>query len=267
MEPSGHNIVIQRLSLLLLLFFSATCAPASAPPPAQTITVMAAASLSGAFTEIGAAFEQQQPGAEVIFNFAGSQQLAQQLAQGAPADVFASANARQMEVAVENGRVAPGTSRIFAQNRLVIIVPRDNPAALSVWQDLAKPGATLVFAAREVPAGQYSLEFLDRAGIAFSEAARGNIVSYEDNVRAVLAKVSLGEADAGVVYTSDVSGSAAEQVQRIPIPVALNPTASYPIAAIQDSPQPGLARAFVDFVLSQPGQKILAKHGFLPAEE
>jgi molybdate transport system substrate-binding protein len=138
-------------------------------------------------------------------------------------------------------------------------------------QDLAQPGLNLVLAAAEVPVGQYSLDFLDKAaqdpafGAGYEDAVRANVVSYEENVRAVLTKVVLGEADAGIVYTSDIAGEAAGQVDRLDIPDELNTIASYPIAALNDSPNAAAARAFVDFVLSPAGQGILAEHGFVPA--
>src|SRR5690606_38796711 len=139
-------------------------------------------------------FEDAYPNTAVIFNFGGSQQLAQQLGQGAPADVFAAANARQMEVAVAAGRVVSGTSHAFVHNRLVVIYPADNPAEILTLHDLAKPGLKLVLAAAEVPAGAYSLDFLDAAaataeyGTTYRETVLSNVVSYEENVRSVLSK-------------------------------------------------------------------------------
>lgn len=250
-------------------------APSGASPSAQLtgeLVVFAAASLTEAFREIGRGFEAAHPGARLTFNFAGSQQLVQQITQGAPADVFASAAPRQMEQAVDAQSVARDRARIFARNRLVVVYPHDNPRNLKSLADLAQPGVKLVLAAKEVPVGQYSLDFLDKAarepalGARFKDAVLKNVVSYEENVRAVLGKVTLGEADAGIVYTSDINGDAAARVGRIDIPDALNTVAAYPIAPLTHAKNPDLARAFVDYVRGPEGQLILTKYGFIPAQ-
>ena len=250
--------------------------PVSGTAPTQssapgTLTVFAAASLTDAFTEIGQQFEAGHPGVKVVFNLAGSQALSQQLGQGAPADVFASANTKEMKNAIAAGRIADGSQKTFAHNKLVVIYPTDNPAGLSKLEDLAKPGLKLVLAAEEVPVGKYSLEFLDKAvqdatfGATFKDDVLKNVVSYEENVKAVLTKVALGEGDAGIVYLTDISLDNAGEVSRLEIPDPLNAVAAYPIAEVSDAAQPELARAFVDLVLSAQGQAILAKHGFLAA--
>jgi len=237
----------------------------------QTLTVFAATSLTEAFTKIGQEFEAGHAGVKVEFNFAGSQQLAQQLAQGAQADVFASANQAQMDAAVSAGRVDAGTAEIFARNRLVVIYPKDNPASLTRLLDLAKPGLKLVLAAKEVPVGGYSLQFLEKAsqssdfGGYFGGNVLANVVSYEENVRAVYSKVALGEADAGIVYTSDIPKDEA-RVGSLEIPDELNVLATYPIAPLQDSPNPELAASFVEFVISPAGQAILSEYGFSSAQ-
>ncbi|MEZ4864435.1 MAG: molybdate ABC transporter substrate-binding protein [Caldilineaceae bacterium] len=266
---------------LLLFVFSLLilgCAPAAAPTTLPsgsaatgatiTLNVFAAASLTDAFGEIGANFTTAHPDVAVVFNFAGSNQLATQIGEGAPADLFASANETQMGVAIESGRIISGTQRTFARNRLVVITPHDNPARLSTLQDLAKPGVKLVFAAAAVPVGQYTLNFLDKAaadgslGADYKDAVIANAVSYEQNVRAVLTKVTLGEADAGVVYTSDVGAVAADLVQ-IMIPDSLNTIASYPIAMLSDSANPEVAQQLMDYVLAPAGQQVLARYGFI----
>jgi molybdate transport system substrate-binding protein len=267
--------------LLGAAFGLAACAPRAEIPAASpttagqpvTLTVMAAASLTGTFEELGAQFEAQHPGVRVQFSFGASQQLAQQLGQGASADVFASANTRQMEAVVAEGRVEKEAVRVFARNRLVVVVPLDNPAGLAGLEDLAQEDLKIVLAAQEVPVGQYSQDFLEKAGASgtfgegYAEKVRANVVSYEETVRAVLAKVILGEADAGMVYVSDVTGSDAEKVRQIEIPGGLNITADYPIAVVQDSGQRELAQQFVALVLSADGQAVLARRGFLPAGE
>lgn len=259
----------------------AACAPAATPalsavPPSAAVqpvdlTVFAAASLTDAYAEIKTNFEAAHPGVTVIYNFGGSNALAQQLGEGAPADVFASANSRQMEVAVESGRVAPESAQVFVRNRLVVITPADSTADVATLRDLANPGLKLILAARDVPVGQYSLDFLDKAaadasfGAVFKDAVLANVVSYEDNVRSVLTKVALGEGDAGIVYTSDIVGDPAKDVVSLEIPDALNTIATYPIAPVVDSARAELARAFIDYVLSAEGQAILENYGFLPA--
>jgi molybdate transport system substrate-binding protein len=257
--------------LAALAFVSSAGCASPAQPAAQvaprSLVVFAAASLTEAFEELAADFEVAHPGVRVVYNFAGSQQLAQQLEQGAPADVFASANGRQMQAAIDAGRVISATQQVFAANWLVVVVPSSNPAGLVGLQGLANPGLKLVLAAQEVPVGGYSLDFLRQASAApgftaaYSPTVIANVVSYEENVKAVLSKVALGEADAGIVYTSDAPPGAAG-LARIEIPDALNVVARYPIAPIVDAAQPELARQFVDHVLSAQGQAILAKHGF-----
>ncbi len=274
---------MQKICLLImglgLVFLVTACssmvrseqgAAATAGEPVP-LTVFAAASLTDAFGEIGKNFEAAHPDVKVTFNFAGSQQLAQQLGQGAEADVFASANKKQMDVAVQAGRVVSGTAQTFVRNRLVVVLPKENPAQITALPDLAKAGVKLVFADKAVPVGQYALDFLDKAttdgslGAGYKEAVLTNVVSYEENVKAVLTKVTLGEADAGIVYTSDITTAAGDKVQRIDIPDALNTIASYPIAIISNSPHAEFAAQFVNYVSTPAGQAILAKYGFIAA--
>jgi molybdate transport system substrate-binding protein len=246
-------------------------AATTAAPAGQTteLNIFAAASLTDAFKEIGMKFEAANPGAKLIFNFAGSQQLAQQIGQGAPADVFASANKKQMDMVIQSGQVISGTQRTFVRNRLVVIYPKDNPAKLNTLKDLAKPGVKLVLAAKDVPVGGYALDFLARASKlpnyteAYSPTVLANVRSYEENVKAVLSKVALGEADAGIVYTSDIALDSADKVGRLDIPDDLNTIAAYPIAPIKGSQHADLAKKFVEYVLSPAAQQILVKYGFI----
>ncbi|HLZ09084.1 MAG TPA: molybdate ABC transporter substrate-binding protein [Chloroflexota bacterium] len=254
-----------------------TAAPTT-PPPTATATqsgpgnlnVYAAASLTAAFGDIGKSFEAANPGTRVTFNFAGSSDLAAQIGKGAPADVFASANEAQMAVVVKSGQIAADAPRPFARNRLVVIYPTSNPAKLAKLQDLANPGVKVVLAAKAVPVGQYALDFLAKAnkdpsfGATYQADVVKNVVSYEQDVKAVLTKVTLGEADVGIVYTTDVTPDAASKVGRFVIPDALNTIAVYPIAAVKTSPQGDLAKKFVDYVLGTAGQMVLVKYGFIP---
>ena len=243
----------------------------SRPGDGRTLTVFAAASLTDVFQSLAAAFSEEHGDVQVIFNFAGSQQLAHQLAQDAPADVFASADAIQMEVAVFSGRVRLDNVAPFAGNRLLIAMPADNPGRVTSLQDLARSGLKLVIADEGAPIGHYTQTMLANADGApefssgFSKQVNDNIISYERNVRAVLSKVMLGEVDAGVVYWSDVMPARAETLATATIPDDVNVFAAYPIAPVADSPDPALAAAFVDFVRSPAGQEILASFGFLPA--
>ncbi len=230
----------------------------------REITVFAAASLTDAFSELAEVYQAQNEGVQVIFNFAGSSQLATQLNEGIAADVFASANAAQMQAAVDGGRIAAGTENVFVSNRLTIVVPADNPAGINTLEDLAQPGVQLILAVAGVPVREYTDEVVGAMPADFQEQFYNNLVSEEDNVRQVAAKVALGEADAGVVYTSDVTPDIADKVQQIDIPDAQNVIATYPIAPLADAPQPELAQGFIDFVLSAEGQRILSRWGFGP---
>jgi len=230
----------------------------------QEITVFAASSLTDAFTELAEAFEAQNEGIKVILNFAGSSQLATQLSEGAVADVFASANPAQLQAVVDAGRIAAGSEALFVSNRLTVIVPADNPAGITTLEDLAQPGVQLILAVEGVPVRQYTDEIVAALPAEFQAQFYGNLVSEEDNVRRVAAKIALGEADAGTVYTSDVTPDIASQVQQIPIPDAQNVVATYPIAPLADAPSSALAQTFINFVLSDAGQVILARWGFGP---
>jgi molybdate transport system substrate-binding protein len=239
---------------------------------AVVLNVFAAASLSEAFTALGAEFERSHPGVSVGFNFAGSQQLVFQMEQGANADVFASADQRWMEYAREHDLVAEASSA-FARNRLVVIVPRTNPARIGRLEDLARRGVKLVLAADAVPAGKYSREMLRNLRAApgfppeYDKRVLANVVSEEDNVKAVVAKVQLGEADAGVAYRSDVTAAVARHIRVFEIADPYNVLASYPIAVTRSTADPENARAFLELVESPLGQRVLAQYGFLPAEE
>ncbi|MCA9935436.1 MAG: molybdate ABC transporter substrate-binding protein [Anaerolineales bacterium] len=228
------------------------------------LTVFAAASLTDAFSELAQAFEAQNPGVDVITNFGGSSQLAAQLSQGAMADVFASANPAQMQAVIATGRIANDGEQPFASNHLTIIVPADNPAAITGLSDLARPGVALILAVPGVPVRAYTDEIVTAMDMPFQQGFYANLVSEEDNVRQVTAKIALGEADAGVVYTSDVTPDIASLVQLVPLSDAQNVTAVYPIAPLIDAPQPELAQAFVAFVRSEAGQAVLSRWGFGP---
>jgi molybdate transport system substrate-binding protein len=217
------------------------------------IRVFAAASLTAAFNELGPRFTAANGGTRVTFNFAGSQALATQIRQGAPADVFASADVPNLDK-VED---LVGEPRVFAGNRLAIVVEQGNPRGVDGLDDLAAGDLKVVLAAAEVPAGKYARQVLDQAGV------RVRPVSEEDDVKSVVTKVSLGEADAGIVYVTDVTAGG-DRVEGVDIPTGQNVTASYPIAVVTASEAQDEARAFVDLVRSAEGQQVLKRHGFLP---
>jgi molybdate transport system substrate-binding protein len=258
-----------RALLALAAIGAAPVAAQTGRPAPAVLTVFAAASLTDAFEELGALFQRGHPGITVRFNFAGSQQLAAQLEHGASADVFASADQRWMAEVQRQGLPA-GEPVIFAHNRLVVVLPAENPARIERLEDLARPGLKLVLAADAVPAGRYSREVLRklsrRPGFAsdYERRALANVVSEEENVKGVVAKVQLGEADAGLVYRSDVTPGIARRLRVLDIPAAANIVASYPIVALAASGHPAAARAFVELARGPDARAILAKHGLMP---
>ncbi|MBI2976889.1 MAG: molybdate ABC transporter substrate-binding protein [Chloroflexi bacterium] len=266
--PSLLSLLFSLLSLL------AACAAPSAPQSAglptaatpRTLTVFAASSLLDAFTDLGKAYEAAHPGVTVAFNFDGSASLRAQFEQGAVADVFASANQKEMDTVAAAGLVVSGAAKPFASNVLVVILPADNPGNVQTLADLARPGLRLTLAAEVVPVGSYSRQALEklnaRYGASFKEGVLANVVSDESNVKQIVAKVNLGEADAGIVYATDAR--AALTLITLAIPAEYNVTARYPMAALSAAPNPTLAADFVAFVLSPAGQTILQKWGFLP---
>jgi molybdate transport system substrate-binding protein len=233
-------------------------------PAGTTLTVFAAASLRDVFGSLGATFERDHPGVKVSFNFAGSQELRTQLEHGAPADVLASADTRHMDAARTTGLVDPAV--FFATNSPVIVVPADNPGKVQALGDLAGV-KKLVVGAPEVPIGAYTLQILDKAraleGKDFPDRVQARVVSRELNVRQVLTKVTLGEADAGIVYRTDAR-SAGDMVRVVEIPKEVNVLADYPIATVARAPHPELARQWVALVRGPVGQAALAAAGFGP---
>lgn len=224
----------------------------------QEILVFAAASLTESFTTIGSGFEAVFRDVDVRFNFGPSDGLATGINGGARADVFASASPQWMD-AVMKGNGLRGQAQIFARNELVVIVPSDDPGRVDRFDDLARPGVKLVLAAPAVPVGGYARRALADAGLARAEA---NVVSNEEDVKGVVQKVVLGEADAGIVYATDVTPAVARHVSVVAIPAPVNVVASYPIAVLRGSEHPVAAGAFVAFVLRE-GQSILRDAGFL----
>lgn len=262
--------------MLAVLLVASGCTPAPGPADGGSrvsgeVVVFAAASLTDAFQELGRDLQVAHPGLRVTFNFGASSQLRTQLEQGARADIFASADERQIDMAARAGALR-GPARPLARNELTIIVPVANPGAVRSPRDLDRPGLRLVTADPGVPIGAYTRELLARAsadpayGSDFQERVERNVVSREANVRQVVAKVQLGEADAAVVYTSDVTPAVRDQVVAVPVPDALNVQTTYPIAeAVGANPTAGAA--FVSYALSLEGQTILRHWGFRAGTE
>jgi molybdate transport system substrate-binding protein len=251
---------IRRGSLVAVVgLVAAACSPSSTLPQGggeqtRTVTVFAAASLTAAFQSIGSAVGRADPRLRADFNFAGSSTLVAQIQQGAPADVFASADQPTMQKLLDGGLLSE-TPRVFATNRLQIVVPAGNPKGITTLADLMRPGLVVVLCAPAVPCGRYAVQALRKAGVGLVPA------SQEADVKAVVSKVALGEADAGIVYVTDVKGGGVK-VQGIEIPENQNVVATYPIAVLKAAHDGRAAQAFVDFVLSPEGQRVLAGFGF-----
>jgi molybdate transport system substrate-binding protein len=266
--------IFPAVVMLLLLGWSggmgAAAAASEVPKIHGALTIFTAASLTEAFKEMGVNIEKANPGAKTTFNFAGSSTLRAQLAQGARADVFAAADEPNMQRAQKEDTIA-SQPRIFAHNLLVATVPAQNPAGITTLQDLAKPKIKLVLAHKDVPVGNYARQSLTKMsqdpafGSDFAERVLANLVSEETNVKQVVTKVQLGEADAGIVYSSDVTPAVRRALQVIDIPDQFNIVARYPIAVVKGALNEAGAQAFIAYVLSPAGQAILTRHGFIAA--
>jgi molybdate transport system substrate-binding protein len=227
----------------------------SADQVAGNLTVLAAASLADAFNKIGEQLKASHPGVDVRFSYAGSPTLVMQIQQGAPADVFASADQSNMQ-RIAAGRLNAAEPRVFARNRLQVVVQAGNPRQIQSVADLARPGLRVDLCAPAVPCGSYATSVFGKAGVKVTP------VSQEDNVRAVVTKVSLGEADAGIVYATDVKAGG-DRVQGLAIPDEQNVVATYPIVQLKGATNQRAAQAFIALVAAPEGQKTLAAYGFL----
>jgi molybdate transport system substrate-binding protein len=229
----------------------------SATPLRGTVAVFAAASLTDAFNALGTSFQGANSGVTMKFNFAGTPTLVTQIEQGAPADVFASADTTNMDKLTADG-FTTGTSQVFARNKLEIVVATGNPKGITGLADLAKPGVIYITEAPTVPAGKYALQALEMASVIVTPK------SLETDVKSVVGKIELGEADAGIVYTTDVR-AAGSKVTGVQIPDADNVIATYPIVAVKATTNAAAANAFIVYVLSAAGQAKLQSFGFLSA--
>lgn len=227
---------------------------ASTPSLSGTLSVFAAASLTDSFKALGASFQQAHRAVTVQFNFAGTPTLVTQIEQGAPADVFASADTANMDKLKADGFTS-GTPQVFAHNQLEIVVAPGNPKGITALSDLAKPGVIYISAGPTVPAGKYAQQALQKAGVTVAPK------SQETDVKSVVSKIELGEADAGIVYTTDVKATGSK-VTGVPIPDRYNVVATYPVVVVKGSKDAGLANTFIAYVLSSSGQSRLASFGF-----
>jgi len=257
-----HRRLRVPVLLLLAALLAAACGADDEPSGGSSgqagttkLTVFAAASLTRAFEAARDRFQKEHPGVAVTFNFAGSQALATQIQQGAPADVFASADQKNMTKVAD----LVGAPRVFAQNVLEIVVAKGNPEGIRSLGDLAGKDLIVVLAGPEVPAGRYAAEALAKRGVTVEPK------SLEDNVKGVVNKVALGSADAGIVYATDVA-AARDEVEGVEIPSDQNVTGTYPIAVVKAGKNQEMAQAWVDYVASGAGQAFLKDAGFLPPE-
>jgi molybdate transport system substrate-binding protein len=255
------RLVLAGVLSLALISGCSAAGQSSSPTTSSTtaaasgkILVFAAASLKKSFTDIGNQLQSANPGSSVEFSFAGSSDLVTQLTNGAPADVFASADTANMDKAAQAGLLA-GAPVNFASNTLTIAVAAGNPKKITSFQDLARPGLDVVVCAPQVPCGSATQKVEQATGVQLTP------VSEESNVTDVLNKVTTGQADAGLVYITDAKG-AGDKVTAVPFPEAANAVNTYPIAVLKESKNPDLARKFVDMVTSDAGQKALAAAGF-----
>jgi molybdate transport system substrate-binding protein len=233
---------------------SSTGRTPSGPAVTGKITVLAAASLTEAFNQIGKDFQAANPGATVTFSFAGSSQLAQQITAGAPADVFASAGPAPMKTVTDAGD-NHGTPAVFVKNQLVIAVPKGNPDGIRTLADLTRPSLKVALCAREVPCGAAAQTALDASGLKLTP------VTEEQDVRSALSKVKLGEVDAALVYRTDAHSDTAD-VDGIEFPESAKAINDYPIVALKNAPDPSGAAAFVAFVRTPAELKVLSDVGF-----
>ncbi|HAE82201.1 MAG TPA: molybdate ABC transporter substrate-binding protein [Ktedonobacter sp.] len=265
---SALLLFVMLCTLLLAACGGTTTGTGTATTTAKTtLNVFAAASLTESFKAIVTKYQQAHPNITIKLNFAGSQILEQQIASGAGADVFASADQVNMKKASDAGLV--GNAQVFVKNRLTVIIPAGNPGKINSLKDLARKGVKIDIEAPAVPAGKYSLQALDKMaqssdyGPAYESAVKANFVSQETDVKSVVNKVQLGEVDAGFVYVTDVTTAVTSKLKMITIPDNFNVIAQYPIAVTKSSAHASDAQAFVQYVLSSPGQDVLQQYHFI----
>lgn len=261
---------------ILALLATAGCTTTNPHPQTETgqteILVFCAASLSGAMTDIAREYEATHPGTKIILNTDSSQALYTQIRQGARADLFLSASTKQMNALQGEGQIRNDSVRIFARNRLALIIPKDNSAGITGIRDLSRPGIRLVIGTKEVPFGDYTRQALGKLaadpgyGQAYRDGVMANVISEEPTVPSLVAKIRLVEADAGIAYASDISVNDRAILTTIPIPDQYNVIATYPLGIVQDSAIPDRAAKFSEFIVSPKGSAILTRYGFIPTD-
>ncbi len=270
MKASTPATFVAVSILIVAGLLVAGCTTAQEAPEQTTLTVFTAASLTGAFTDIGKAYEAQNANVKVDLVFDGSQALRTQIEQGASPDIFVSASTKHMQALQDAGIMDNDTVAVFLGNSMALIVPVDNPAGITGLADLAKPGTKIVIGTKDVPFGAYTRQVLDKLaadpayGEAYREAVMENVISEETAVSSVVPKLTLGEADAAFVYKSDVSKDDLDKVTRIEIPAEYNVMATYPLGILAESSQKAEAESFIAFVRGPDGSAILTEYGFDP---
>jgi len=260
---------MEKCKILIMLVLLACLSPALAEE-GERLTVFCGAGLTGALSEIGGIYENAT-NISVEFNFDGVPALRSQIEQGAYADILVSANLKHMNALKSEGFINNSTVEVFARNKVAIIVPNDNPASITGLKDLASPGVKILMGTKDLPAGDYALQVLDKLaadpeyGPAYRESVLSNVVSQETTVNRIVSKIALGEADAGFAFISDVSPQMVGKVTRILIPEKYNVVGDFPVAVLSQSKYPVEAQAFLDMIMSTEGQSILGKYGFIPA--
>jgi len=260
---------MEKCKILIMLVLLACLSPALAEE-GERLTVFCGAGLTGALSEIGGIYENDT-NISVEFNFDGVPALRSQIEQGAYADILVSANLKHMNALKSEGFINNSTVEVFARNKVAIIVPNDNPASITGLKDLASPGVKILMGTKDLPAGDYALQVLDKLaadpeyGPAYRESVLSNVVSQETTVNRIVSKIALGEADAGFAFISDVSPQMVGKVTRILIPEKYNVVGDFPVAVLSQSKYPVEAQAFLDMIMSTEGQSILGKYGFIPA--
>jgi molybdate transport system substrate-binding protein len=259
---------------ILALLLTAGCTSSGTAPAAEKneLTVFAAASLTGAMTDITKAYEAAHPDTKIVLNFDGSQVLRTQIEQGAYADLFLSANTKHMTALQGEGLIVNDSVKVFVKNKLTVLVPKDNRANIAGLSDLATPGIRLVMGTKEVPFGDYTRQVLGKMandtayGPEYRNAVMKNVVSEDPAVTALVAHLRVGEADAGIAYASDVNVGDKALVTTLPIPDKYNVIASYPLGIVQESKAKDQVAAFAQFITSTEGNAILTRYGFAPVD-
>lgn len=268
MSVPATLVAVSLLIIAALLVAGCTTTPQA--PGETTLTVFTAASLTGAFTDIGRAYEAQNENVKVDFVFDGSQTLRTQIEQGANVDIFVSASTKHMQALQDGGFMDNSTVAPFLENNLALIVPVDNPAGITGLADLNKSGVKIVIGTKDVPFGDYTRQMFEKLaadpayGEAYREAVMQNVISEETAVSSVVPKLALGEADAAIVYKSDVTRDDLDKVTRIEIPAKYNVKATYPLGILAESPSKTEAESFIAFVRGPDGSAILTDYGFDP---